>query len=73
MFTLFNKHETQEKKLIRLLRKRPRTNVELSRHGLLRYGEFIRQARQDGFNIVVERIYRDGKATFTYKYTLEEK
>jgi len=71
MFT-FRKKETQEKKLIRLLKKRPHTNVELSHSGILRYGEFVRQARHDGHNILVERVYREGKSTNTFKYTLKE-
>lgn len=65
----------QQTKVLRLLKKRPRTgvaNYEFPQNNILSYTKVISNLRKDGHNIITERVYANGRATGVYRYILVE-
>jgi hypothetical protein len=65
---------TQVTRLLRALRKNPRgvENYRFPAMGILRYSARIADLRKEGFVIVAERVFLNGRATGVYKYRLIE-
>lgn len=66
---------TQETKVLKLLRRRPKTgvcNYEFPQHNILCYTKVISNLRKDGYNIITERVVKDGRFTGVYRYILIE-
>lgn len=65
---------SQSSRIIKTLRKNNKfgtTNYDLSRISL-KYSSRIAELRQEGFNIVAERVFRKGRWTGTWLYYLVE-
>lgn len=63
---------TQTDKVLKLIKNNPGiTNYQLAQTAL-KYSSRIAELRQDGYLIRAERVWKDGKATGTYRYFLDE-
>lgn len=66
---------TQQTKVLKLLKKRPKTgvaNYEFPQNRILSYTKVISDLRKDGHNILTERVVVNGKFTGVYRYILIE-
>jgi hypothetical protein len=66
---------TQQTKVLKLLKKRPKTgvaNYEFPQNRILSYTKVISNLRKDGYNIITERVVVDGRFTGVYRYILIE-
>lgn len=65
----------QQTKVLKLLRRRPKTgvaNYEFPQNRILSYTKVISDLRKDGYNIITERVVKDGRFTGVYRYILIE-
>lgn len=65
---------TQETKILNRIKsngKKGAANWELSRIALC-YTKVISNLRKDGYNIITSREFKNGRATGTFRYSLEE-
>lgn len=66
---------TQTSKILTMLRKAKNRGVEnyrFSQQRILRYSARIKDLRDDGHNIITERVKLNGRSTGVFRYTLIE-
>lgn len=69
---LFKTELTQTDKVLKQIQKHPGiTNYQLAQTAL-KYSSRISDLRRDGYLIRAERVWKDGKATGTYRYYLDD-
>jgi hypothetical protein len=63
---------SQADRVLKLIKRSPGiTNYQLAQTAL-KYSSRISELRQDGYGIRAVRVWKDGKATGTFRYYLEE-
>ena len=65
---------SQESKILKMLRENTNgvENYQFPKHGILRYSARINELRNEGYNILSERIKLNGRCTGIWKYYLIE-
>ena len=75
MFGVKDKKLSQEALMLKELRKagsKGILNYQFPKMRILSYTKIISNLREEGWNIVKDRMYVDGKATGVYRYVLVE-
>lgn len=75
MFGVKGKKLSQEARILKALKKAGNKGVmnhQFPKMNILRYSARINDLRNDGHNILVERMYKDGRATGTFRYILRD-
>ena len=60
--------EIQINRMIKEMKARKVKNYEFARMGILSHTRRIKDIREKGINVEMQRIYKDGKATGTFEY-----